>query len=266
MLYSLWRVSLVEKNNGRIYFSIVHRKFLKFTLKEIQGILRHYYENISGKKSDLLIRNFAIPFVASDQSCSVNSSHQIRLWIILLVALIKLFFLVNSQMQFGKIISAKYQMLPFSTLPLFVVITEKCNGDLLRRACYKRLKSFSFFTRVIKTMELCTTELFIFEIKPSVKKNCYNGILKLRESEDIIAACSCPSGSSVKCLWKGNHVVADLFAWEDFNRKNLETFVEPLTCISQLSKCNFPRDSSTNLHLLMKPLIRQSLYRIWTEK
>ena len=49
-------------------------------------------------------------------------------------------------------------------------------------------------------MELCTTELFIFEIKPSVKKNCYNSILKLRELEDIIAACSCPSGSSVKCL------------------------------------------------------------------
>ena len=95
-------------------------------------------------------------------------------------------------------------------------------------------------------MELCTTELFIFEIKPSVKKNCYNSILKLRELEDIIAACSCPSGSSVKCLWKGNHVVADLFALEDFNRKNLETFVEPLTCISQLSKCNVPRDSSTN--------------------
>ena len=64
----------------------------------------------------------------------------------------------------------------------------------------KDLNHSVFFTRVIKTMELCTTELFIFEIKPSVKKNCYNGILKLRESEDIIAACSCPSGSSVKCL------------------------------------------------------------------
>ena len=121
-------------------------------MKEIQGILKHYYENISGKRSDLLIRTFAISFVASDQSCSVNSSHQIRLWIILLAAIIKLFFLVNTQMQFGKIISVKYQMLPFSTLSLFFVITEKCNVDLLWRTCYKRLKSFSFFTRVMSKL------------------------------------------------------------------------------------------------------------------
>ena len=49
------------------------------------------------------MRTFAI-FVASNQSFSLNSWHQNRLWIILIVALIKLFFLVNFQMQFGKII------------------------------------------------------------------------------------------------------------------------------------------------------------------
>ena len=32
----------------------------KFSVKELQGILKHYHENISGKKADLLMRTFAI--------------------------------------------------------------------------------------------------------------------------------------------------------------------------------------------------------------
>ena len=83
-------------------------------------------------------------------------------------------------------------------------------------------------------MELCTSELFIFihsKVKPSMKNKCDNAIVKfIRESEDIIAAaCTCPAGSSIKCLGKCNHVGAILFALEDFNRKNSKTFVEPLT-------------------------------------
>ena len=51
----------------------------------------------------------------------------------------------------------------FQLYHYFVVITEKYNGDLLRRTSYKRLKSFQFFYEGhIKTMELCTTELFIY--------------------------------------------------------------------------------------------------------
>ena len=100
-------------------------------------------------------------------------------------------------------------------------------------------------------MELCTTELFIYvhsNVKPSMKNKCSNVIGKfIRESEDIIAAaCTCSVGSSIKCLGKCNHVGAILFALEDFNRKKLKTFVEHLTCTSQLSKWNVPRDSSTN--------------------
>ena len=34
--------------------------FRKFSVKELPGILKHYNENISGKKLDLLMRNFAI--------------------------------------------------------------------------------------------------------------------------------------------------------------------------------------------------------------
>ena len=82
---------------------------------------------------------------------------------------------------------------------------------------------------------LCTTELFIYvhiKIKSSMKNKCYNFTLTfIRESEDIIpAACICPAGSSLKFLRKFNHVDAIRFALEDFNRKKIKTFVEPLTC------------------------------------
>ena len=54
-------------------------------------------------------------------------------------------------------------------------------------------------------MELYTAESVIYvnsKGKPSMKNKCYNVIVKfIRESEDIIAAaCTCPAGSSVKCL------------------------------------------------------------------
>ena len=69
----------------------------------------------------------------------------------------------------------------------------------------------------------------------------------IAESEDIVtAACTCPAGSSIKCLGKCSHVGAILYALEDFNRKYFKTFVKPLTCTSQLSKWNVPRDSLTN--------------------
>ena len=124
-------------------------------------------------------------------------------------------------------------------------------------------------------MELCTTELFIYvhsKVKPSMKNKCYNVIVKfIRESEDIIAAaCTFPAGSNIKCLGKCNHVGAILFTLEDFNRKNLKTFVEPLTCASQLSKWNVPRDSSTNPapigKILEKKIWRQSFHRSRTKK
>ena len=74
-------------------------------------------------------------------------------------------------------------------------------------------------------MEFCTTELFIHvhsKVKPVMKNKCYNVIIKfIRESADVIAAaCTCPAGSSVKCLGKCNHVGAIVFALEDFNRKS----------------------------------------------
>ena len=110
-------------------------------------------------------------------------------------------------------------------------------------------------------MELCTTELFIqvhSKVKPSMKNKCYVIIKFIRESEDIMAvACTCPVGSSIKCLGKCNHVDAILFTLEDFNRKNLKTFVEPLTCTSQLSIWNVRRDSSTNPSPIDKSLVKK---------
>ena len=75
----------------------------------------------------------------------------------------------------------------------------------------------------------------------------YNVIVKfITESADVVAAaCTCPAGSSVKCLGKRNHVGAILFALEDFSRKNLKTFVEPT------------RDSSTNPTPIEKTLVKK---------
>ena len=108
-------------------------------------------------------------FVVSNQGYSLNNCYQIRLWIILIVALIKLFFLIKFQIYY-----------------YFVITTEKYDGTLLlRRNCYKRLKSFQFFYEGhIKTMELSFTELFIYvhsKVKPSMKNKC-------------------PAGSTFKCL------------------------------------------------------------------
>ena len=81
---------------------------------------------------------------------------------------------------------------------------------MLRRTSYKRLKSFQFFYEGhIKTMELCTTELFIHvhsKVKPSMKNKCYVIIKFIRESEDMAAACT--AGSSITCLGKCDHVGA----------------------------------------------------------
>ena len=73
-------------------------------------------------------------------------------------------------------------------------------------------------------MDLCTTELFIyvhFKVKRSMKNKYYKVIVKIIiESEDVIAAaCTCPAGSSIKCLGCYN-IGAILFALEYFNRKN----------------------------------------------
>ena len=142
-------------------------------------------------------------------------------------------------------------------------MTEKY-GDLPRRTSYKRLKSFQlFYEGHIKTMALCTTELlFIYvhsKVKPSMKNKCYNVIVKfIRDLEDIIAAaCTCPTGSSIKCLGKCNLVGAILFVFEDFNRKKLKTFVEPLTCTSNLSKWNVPRDFLTNPAPIDKTIVKK---------
>ena len=200
--------------------------FRKVSVKELQGILKHYHENISGKKAGLEMRTFAIfsccqpklqsqqlpsdPFMDHTNCCTYKAVVSREL----------------SNVMWKNDIREIPNFNFFQLYHYFVVITEKYNGDLLRRTSYKRLKSFQFFFKGhIKTMELCTTELFFYvhsKVKPSIKNKCYNVIVKfIRESENIIAAaCTCPAGSSIKCLRKYNHVSAILFALEDFNRKN----------------------------------------------
>ena len=91
-----------------------------------------------------------------------------------------------------------------------------------------------------------------------MKNKWHNVIVKfIKESENIIAACTCPAGSSVKCLGKCNHPGATLFVLEVFNRKNLKTSVEPLRCTTQFSKWNVPHDFSTNLVYIEKTLVKK---------
>ena len=110
--------------------------------------------------------------------------------------------------------------------------------------------------------------MLILKLKPSMKNWCYNGIGKrIWESEDIIAACTCPAGSGIKCFGKCNHVGTILFVLEDFNRKKLKTFAEPLTCTSQLLKQNVPHDSSTNPSPIDKTIVKKiNLETIRTQK
>ena len=68
-----------------------------------------------------------------------------------------------------------------------------------------------------------------------MKNKYYKVIVQIIiESEDVIAAaCTCPAGSSIKCLGCYN-IGAILFALEYFNRKNLKTFVEPFISVIKI--------------------------------
>ena len=234
-------------------------------MKELQGIVKHCHENISGKKADLLMRTSAIFSHCQQKLQSQQLSSDSFMDHTTCCTYKAVFSCELSNTIWKNDIREIKNFNFFQLYHYFVVITEKYNGNLLRRTSYKRLKSFQFFYEGhIKTMELCTTELFIHvhsKVKPSMKNKCYVIIKFIRELEDIMtAACTCPAGSSIKCLGKCNHVGAILFALEDFNRKNLKTFAEPLTCTSQLSKWNVRRDSSTNPAPIDKTLVKKNKY------
>ena len=116
--------------------------FRKFSVKELQGILKHYHVNISGKKADLVMRTFAIfclfqPKLNLDHTtcCTYRAGFSCK------------FSNAIWKNDIREIINFNF----FSVIPLFCCYTEKYNGDLLRRTTYKRLKSFEFFMRVIST-------------------------------------------------------------------------------------------------------------------
>ena len=106
----------------------------KFSGKELQGILKHYHENISGEKADLLMRTFAIfshcqPKLQSQQLPSDSFLDHTT------CCTYKTVFFVNFEMQFGKMISEKYQILTFFSYTIILLL-------LLRNImviCYKEL-------------------------------------------------------------------------------------------------------------------------------
>ena len=68
--------------------------FRKFSVKGFREILKHYNENISGKKIGLQMRTFAI-FCFQTKLQSQQLLSDLLLWRTLPVALKKLFYLVN---------------------------------------------------------------------------------------------------------------------------------------------------------------------------
>ena len=94
-----------------------------------------------------------------------------------------------------------------------------------------------------------------------MKQICYKVLLKFNnETSDVYAAmCTCPVETGVNCLGKCNHIGSILFAMEDFNRKGIKEFNDPLTCTSKLSKWNVPRDSSSAPAPIDQVLIEKKL-------
>ena len=152
--------------------------FRKFSANELQGILKQYHENIPRKKADLLMRTFAIfccvqPKLQSQKLPSDSFMYHTT------CCSYKAVFSCELSNAIWKNDTTEVPNFNFFQLyHYFVVIIVKGNGDLLQITFYKRLKSFQFFHEGhVKTMELCTTELFIYvnsTVKPSVKNKGYN--------------------------------------------------------------------------------------------
>ena len=100
-------------------------------------------------------------FVVNNQSHSLNNCHQIHLWIIQLVALIKLFF---SRQLSNPIWKSDIREIPNFNFSNTIILL------LLRNKWWFVTKNFLWKTEIvpvfyeghIKTMEICTTELFIY--------------------------------------------------------------------------------------------------------
>ena len=89
-LYSLWRVSLLERKNGPIHFSLSNSK---------PSIMLGKFEKLFSKRTSRNIEALSWKHIKSNNRCSekilsysLNSCHQIRLCIITFVALINWFF------------------------------------------------------------------------------------------------------------------------------------------------------------------------------
>ena len=85
-------------------------------------------------------------------------------------------------------------------------------------------------------------KLYFFEVrvKASMKRTLYKVFLKIsRATGDIsAAACTCPAGVGLGGYGNCNHVDGFLLALEDFNRKGLQTWSDPVSCTSTLSSWN----------------------------
>ena len=169
--------------------------FRKFSVKALQGILKHCHEKISGKKEDLLMKIFVIfcrcqPKLQSQQLPSDSFMDHTT------YCTFKILFSCILSNAIWKMTLEKYQILNFfsNTIILLLFLRNTmviCYEDLF----IKDWNHSSFFMRVISKqwsyVPLNYLFMFILKqiVKPSMKNNCYNITVKfIRESEDIIAA------------------------------------------------------------------------------
>ena len=121
-----------------------------------------------------------------------------------------------------------------------VVSTRKYRYILLKGTHYKKLKLYQcFFEGFVKRLESKVFQGQTYvktSVVPSMKENPYRVVVEFSPQSDILrAACSYPAGLGLSGKSKCNHVGGVLFAIEDFTRRGLQKYAEPLSCTSRLS-------------------------------
>ena len=141
---------------------MVLRRFEKVFIDKTSGDIEVLSWKHVRKKNRPSDENLLV-LVVSNQSYSVKIFPQTYFWIILLVQFMKFFSLVNSQMEFGKLISDKYQISTFFSYTIILLVLMRN----IMMICYEELFLWKteiipvFYEDRIKAMTLSTTVLFL---------------------------------------------------------------------------------------------------------
>ena len=223
-----------------------------FSVKELKNVLVSYREKSSGAKADLVLRVYALFCKVNDTMNSSTAFSSDGTSPDLSSDAWTYQFFYNKFCLYLPWTSDLRGIPPFNFIQLYeylVIRTKKFKHIWLKSTAYKKLKSFNFFYEgFIRKIQVAREQSFTYfdvRIKASMKRTLYKIFLKLSNSSgDVLsAACTCPAGIGLGGFGNCNHVGAVLFALEDFNRKGLQKFPEPVSCTSMLSSWNVPSAS-----------------------